>query len=213
MHAAHGLQIAVIKALHANGQAIDTGRTKGLEAVFLESAGVGLHGDFAVRLHAQTRAQAGNQLVYGLRRKQAGRATAHEYAVHRAPPDQRQRAFQIGHQRIDVTVFRQGLCLAPAMRIEIAIRAFLEAPGQVNIQGQRRQAAQLQRTGTHIVLNIALHRSFGRLGLRLNGDHGRMYFSLARQKPMLPKLARPQVGDTQGPPRSEGIVPSIARGA
>src|SRR5260221_8132385 len=56
MHAAHGLQQAVVKALHANGQPRDTGRAEGAEAVGLEGAGVGLHGDLAVGLHAQARA-------------------------------------------------------------------------------------------------------------------------------------------------------------
>ena len=115
MHTAHRLQKAVIKALYANRQAVHTRRTESLEAVFLKRAGVGFHGDFAVRLHAQTGTQTGDQLIDGLRRKQTGRAAAHEDTVYRAPPDQRQRAFQVGHQGIDIAIFRQRIALAPAM--------------------------------------------------------------------------------------------------
>ncbi len=85
---------------------------EGLEAVFFKRAGVGLHGDFAVRLHAQARAQAANQAVDTLRAEQAGRAATNEHAVHGAPPDQRQAGFQIGHQRIDVALLRHTTFVA-----------------------------------------------------------------------------------------------------
>src|SRR3989344_4128931 len=69
---------------------------------------------------------------------QAGRAAADEDAVHRAAPDEGQRGFQVGHQRVDVALLghpciarRIAATFAVLMRVEVAVRAFLEAPRQV----------------------------------------------------------------------------------
>jgi hypothetical protein len=40
------------------------------------------------------------------------------------------------------------------MTIKVAIRAFLNAPRQMNIERERRQALQLQEAWTHVVLRI-----------------------------------------------------------
>ena len=130
MHAAQRLEVAVVKTLHANRKAVHAGAAKGLEAVFFKGAGVGLQRDLAIGLQPQPRANITQQAINRLRRKQAGRAAAYENAVHRAAPDQWQRGFQIGHHGIDVALLRQFRRLArQLMRIEVAIRAFFQAPG------------------------------------------------------------------------------------
>ena len=91
VHAPQGLQKAVVKALHADGQARHPRCAQGAKAVFLERAGVGFQGDFAVGLQAQARAQIRQQALDAGRCKPAGRATANEDADHLAAPDQRQR--------------------------------------------------------------------------------------------------------------------------
>ena len=102
VHAAERAQRGVVEALHADRQARDAGRAEGAEALALEGAGVGLERDLAARLQRQPRADVGQQAVDALGREQAGRAAADEDAVHAPAPDQRQRGFQVGAQRVEV---------------------------------------------------------------------------------------------------------------
>ena len=67
MHATQRLEVAVVKTLHADGQARDAGAAKGLEAVLLKGAGVGFQCDFAVGLQRQAGADIAQQTVNGLR--------------------------------------------------------------------------------------------------------------------------------------------------
>ena len=143
VHAAQGLQVRVVEALHTNRQTGDARCAKGAEAVFLEGAGVGLQRHFAARRQRQARADVGQQAVDGRGRKQAGRAATNEDAVHLAPPHQRQRGFQVGAQGVQVALLGQGLAALVGVRIEIAVRALAQAPGDVHVQRQRRQAAEL----------------------------------------------------------------------
>ena len=76
MHTTQRFQVTVVKTLHTNGQAGDAGLSKGLESVFFEGTGIGLHGDLSVRGQAHTGANAPHQTVYRFGRKQAGRAPA-----------------------------------------------------------------------------------------------------------------------------------------
>ena len=159
VHAADGLQVPVVEALHADRQARDAGGAKGGEALALEGARVGLQRDLAGRLQRQAGAHAGDQAVDLRRLEQAGRAAADEHAVDGAAPDERQAGFQIGHQRIDVArLLRGGVgALAPLVRVEIAVGALADAPRQVHVQRQRRQRWQLQRAGTQVVRDV-VHR-------------------------------------------------------
>jgi hypothetical protein len=86
-----------------------------------------------------------------LGREQAGRAAADEDAVHRPAPDQRQRGLQVGAQGVEVALLGQpGAPPARNVRVEVAIGALAQTPGQVHVQRQRRQRwspASQGRTG------------------------------------------------------------------
>ena len=123
MDPAQRLQVPIMETLHANRQAGHASPSKVTETFLLECAGVGFHGDFAVRRQAQTGADVADQRGDGGRVKQTGRAATDEHAVHHPAPDQRQRGFQIGHQRLRVRRLRQ-IASRVRMRVEIAVRAF-----------------------------------------------------------------------------------------
>ena len=127
MHAAQGLEVLVVEALHPHRQARDARRAEGAKTVFLERTGVGLHRDLAIGLQPQAGANVADQPVDGCGREQAGRAATDEDAVHGPPPDQGQHGLQVGHQSIDVALLGH---LAPGartraefMRVEVAVRA------------------------------------------------------------------------------------------
>ena len=65
VHAAQGLQVRVVEALHPDGQARDARAAIGAKPV-LQRCRVGLHGDFAVSLQPQAGADVAEQAVDGL---------------------------------------------------------------------------------------------------------------------------------------------------
>ena len=70
--------------------------------------------------------------------------------VHAPAPDERQRRLEVGDQRVDVARLGQRAgVVAPGVRIEVAVRALLQAPRQVHVERERRQRRQRQRAGTH----------------------------------------------------------------
>src|SRR6218665_1987648 len=75
-----------------------------------------------------------DQGVEGGGGKRAGGPPADEDAAHHAAPDQRQRRLQVGHQRRQVALLGQwfggasGVARAQGMRVEVAVRAFAQAP-------------------------------------------------------------------------------------
>ena len=87
VHPPQRLQLGIVKALHANRQAVDPGLAKGLETVGLEGAGIGLQRDFGVGFQRQAGADVGQQAVDAVGREQAGCATPNEDGVHAASPD------------------------------------------------------------------------------------------------------------------------------
>ncbi len=171
VHAAQQLELRVVEALHADRQPRDAGRTEGAEALALEGPRIGLERDLAVRQQWQTRADVFEQPADRVGREQAGRAAADEDADDAAPPHERQRGFEIGAQRIEVAGFLwqalgqrfgsgfPGPDHAPQgggdrrergggqfMRVEVAVRALLQAPRQVNVERQRGQRGQVERS-------------------------------------------------------------------
>ena len=60
---AQGFEVRVVKALHANRQAGDTGLVEGLETVFFKGARIGFQRDFAVSVQPQPGAQLSEQAV------------------------------------------------------------------------------------------------------------------------------------------------------
>jgi len=70
----------------------------------------------------------------------AGGAAADEDSIHRPPPDVGQFVLQVGKQGVDVGGF-VGVGLE-AVGVEVAIGAFLNAPGDVDIERERGQGAE-----------------------------------------------------------------------
>jgi hypothetical protein len=141
--AAERLQMFVIETLDAERQAIDAGIAKAGELGGFDRARVGFQRDFSFRREHGERPEGGDQFVDGRRREQAGRAAAEEDTGHRPAPDQRQGGLQIGDQRRDVLGFRNRAI--GFMRVEIAIRALLDAPRDVDVERQRRGDAEFER--------------------------------------------------------------------
>jgi hypothetical protein len=141
MDAAEPLQLVVVEALHAEGNAVDAGRQIAVETAVLDGAGIGFQRDLGIGSQRQALAYAIEQALDQLRREQAGRAAAEEHADYR-PADAGQAfercakidtiGIQIGQQMVDVVGVRRRLA-AQTMRVEIAIRAFLHAPRHVYV--------------------------------------------------------------------------------
>ena len=156
VNATEPLQLRVVEALHAHRQPRDAGLPEALEALALEGAGVGLQRDLAAGLQRQAGAHVGDQLADLLGVEQAGRAATDEDADDGPTPHQRQRGLQVGAQRGEVGLRGVGgqRAILHFMRVEVAIRAFAQAPGQVHVQRQGRQRRQLQRARAHQVLQV-----------------------------------------------------------
>ena len=135
--AAEGVQFGVVETLDAERQAGDAGFGVALEAGLFESAGVGFEGDFGFGLQAHQGAHAAEQAVNGFGGKHAGGTAADEDGVHQPSPDMGQFVLQVGEQGVDVGGF-VGIGLE-AVGVEVAIGAFLNAPGNVDIERERGQ--------------------------------------------------------------------------
>ena len=153
--AAECLQVVVVEALDAERQAIDAGGAEAGEFLRFDRARVGFQRDFGVRRQHRQRPEGGEQFVDGGRRQQAGRAAAEEDADHRPAPDQRQRRLQVGNQRIDILAL--GDRARRLVRVEIAVRALLDAPRDVHIERQRRRDLEFEDAGGR-------HRLLGKNG-------------------------------------------------
>jgi hypothetical protein len=140
VHPSERLQRSPVERLHADREPGHAGVAEGPELRPLERARVRLERDLRVGIERQPGAHRIEQARDGRSRKQARRATTDEHRVHPASPDQRQRRLQVGHQRIDIRLERR--LATRFMRVEVAVRAFADAPGQVDVQRQRRQARQ-----------------------------------------------------------------------
>ncbi len=129
------LEMARVEALDAERDARHARFAETGELARLHRTGIGLQGDFRARYQLRQRAHAGQDAVDPRRRKQAGGAAPEKYRMDPAPPDVGQRAFQVKQQRVDVGGLGDAL---RRVRIEIAIRALLHAPRQVDVERQRR---------------------------------------------------------------------------
>ncbi len=109
----------------------------------LERSRIRFERDFGIGRQRDARPHAGQDPVDRLRSEQAGRAAAEKNRVHATAPDRGQRELEIREQRIDIARF--GNFNAPLMRIEIAIRTLPEAPGNVDVQRERRQRREMRR--------------------------------------------------------------------
>jgi hypothetical protein len=135
--AAKAGQATVVEALHAERKAIHASGKVGLETIMLHRARIGFQSHFKAWCELQPRCAAIEDRADVRGIEQARRSPAEEHAGHRAAPDQRQILIEIGEQRGNVVALGQ-FALQP-MRIEIAVRAFAHAPGNVDVERQRRQ--------------------------------------------------------------------------
>ena len=136
--AAQHLQLLRAKTLGAQGHPVHAhGRVFG-EAPALDGAGIGFQGDLDVALKTDECAGLLQHLADCRGRKQAGCAAPHENAGEPSARDLRQ-------GRLFVQVTRQGLqigglrqCSIQRVGVEVAVRTFAHAPGEMHIQRQRR---------------------------------------------------------------------------
>jgi len=130
--ASQRLQVPVVEALRADGQAVDTGLAEASELAAFRRAGIGFEGDFRLRGQGQPRGDAFQQGGDGFGAEQAGCAAADEHGLHGAPRGLWQILVEVGQQRLDIGLLGQGAFRR--VGVEIAIRAFADAPGNVDVQ-------------------------------------------------------------------------------
>jgi hypothetical protein len=102
VNAADRAQLRVIEALHTDRQPGHAGRAKGAEAIALEGPRIRFERDLAAGFERQPRANVGQQSIDRFGCEEARRAAADEDAVDAPAPDERQRGFEIGAQRVQV---------------------------------------------------------------------------------------------------------------
>src|SRR5215471_18818602 len=92
MDAPEPTQLVVVKRLDTGAQTIDTSRAKTFQLVAIDSLGIGLERDFAVRVDFESIANGGHDRVNLVRIEQRRRAAAEKdridsFAGFRAGPD------------------------------------------------------------------------------------------------------------------------------
>jgi len=132
VHPAERPQVRIVETLHADGEAIDARLAEAGELVPLGAAGIGLHGDFNVGARIGERTHPGQKGANCLGGEQTRRAATDKNAVYFSSPHLRQILCEIGQQGVDIVFF--GQFVAHRVRVEITVRTFLFAPGQVDIQ-------------------------------------------------------------------------------
>ena len=130
--AAERVQLRRVEALHADGKAVHARRAVVGEFGLFEGAGVGLQGDFAVLWQRALPVDAVEQRGDGCGTKEARRAAADEDAFYRARVEV---VREVSEQVPDVTRFVNGA--AQRVRVEVAVRAFAHAPGDVDVEALR----------------------------------------------------------------------------
>src|SRR3954469_9941001 len=131
------LEMAWVEALDSNGQPVDAGAAEVAEFPHFERARIRLERHFAIGGERKTRADIGKQPVDRSRRKKTRRAASEKHAVDLATPYQRQGKLEVSDER--VAVFGLGNFPFRLVRIEVAVGTFAHAPGNMHVQGERRQ--------------------------------------------------------------------------
>jgi hypothetical protein len=136
------LQAGRIEALDPDRQPVDPGSAEVAELLGLERPGVRLERDLGIGCELEPRAERGEQTVDRFCREQARRPAAEEDRVHPPSPYRRQRAFEVGDQRVDVRAVGQRL--AQLVRVEVAVRTLAHAPRDVDVERERRQRGEAE---------------------------------------------------------------------
>ena len=134
VHAAQRGKLGIVEGLDADRQTIDAGRAIRGVTPRLIRAGIGLQRDLAVGRQRQAGTHGGQQPFDPRARQQAGGAAANENAVNVAPPDRRQRGFQVGLQRRQIGFLGNVPGVVDGVGIEVAIGTLAHAPGDMDVQ-------------------------------------------------------------------------------
>ena len=154
VHPADNSQRGIVEALHTNRQTRDARLCKSGKPLLLKCSRIGFQRDFTGGQQGQPGPNRREQLGNGIRTEQTGRSATKKYTVNRPAPDQRQRSFQICQQGAQIFLFWRSICGAlQTVRIEIAVRTLLQAPGQVDVERQRRQGLQLQQPRSQVMVD------------------------------------------------------------
>ena len=132
VHATERAQAGVVETLDPEREAIDPGRAVGAEARGVGAAGIRFEGDLDTGRQSHARGDAGQQAGDGRAAEQARCTAADEDAGERGDGRVREFLFEVGQQLVDVVRLRQ--LGRREVRVEIAVRAFPRAPGQVNVE-------------------------------------------------------------------------------
>jgi len=128
------------EALDADREPVHPGFAVAAELFRLEGPGIRLQGDLAIGGERQPRAKRRDQGLDRGRRKEAGRAAPEEDTGDAPPPDVGKRELEIGYERFDIGPL--GDIASHLVGIEIAVGALLHAPGDMNVEGERREHAK-----------------------------------------------------------------------
>jgi hypothetical protein len=130
-------QLGGLEALHANRQPIDAEAAVVAEFRLLEGARVGFQGDLDVIGEPDPLPHAFEDSFQRAGGEQARRAATEKDRRQPAALYLLQIGIQVRQQRVDISVFGQRG--AGSMGVEVAVRAFAHAPGDVNVGRQWRQ--------------------------------------------------------------------------
>ncbi len=140
MDAPQGLELFFLETLDADRQPIDPQLPVGDEFFLFEGPGIGFQGDFDIAGERDARLDALEQASQRLGAEQARRTATEEDRAQFTAMGGVQVLVEVGQQRVDVLFFRQHR--AGGMGVEVAIRAFAHAPGNMDVQRQGRQLRQ-----------------------------------------------------------------------
>lgn len=137
------LELVGLEALHADRQAIDAELAIVAKLGLLEGTRIGFQSDLDVIGEADPSLQPGEDALQRRRAEQAWRAAAEEDRCQPAPLHLFDILIQVGQQCVDIGGFRQ--LGAGGVGIEVAVRAFAHAPGDVHVRRQWRQRVERRR--------------------------------------------------------------------
>ena len=134
-HPTQGGELPRAKALHPNGQAVDTGLQILHQAAAVHATGVGLQCHLRRGCHRHPCPDPREQTTHGLSGQETRRAPPDEDRLHLAPPDPAGLVLQITEHGRDISRF--GEHTLKLVRVEIAVWAFTHAPRNMDVEGER----------------------------------------------------------------------------
>ncbi len=135
--AAEPLQVGLMQALDADGNAVHPGGAVAREAPRLDAGGIGFQRDFEIGLGCEESLCPGDERAHRFGLHQAWGAAAEEDGAQGARPEARRLPFQFAQQRGAETRLRHNLA---DMAVEVAVGTFGQAEGPVDVEGERLRA-------------------------------------------------------------------------